>query len=86
MSGKPLTNYRYRDFGSLVSLGEHSTVGNLMGGWMKGSLLIEGFVARLMYESLYKSHELALHGVVKVTLDSLARLLTRRTEPHVKLH
>lgn len=86
ISGKPLTNYRYRDFGSLVSLGEHSTVGSLMGGWMKGSLLIEGFIAHLMYESLYKMHELALHGVVKVTLDSLARLLTRRTEPHVKLH
>jgi NADH:ubiquinone reductase (H+-translocating) len=86
MSGKPLKNYRYRDFGSLVSLGEHSTVGSLMGGWMKGSLLIEGFVARVMYESLYKMHELALHGVVKVTLDSLARMLTRRTEPHVKLH
>lgn len=86
MSGQELANYHYHDFGSLVSLGEHSTVGNLMGGRMKGSLLIEGFVARLMYESLYKMHELALHGVVKVTLDSLARLLTRRTEPHVKLH
>jgi NADH dehydrogenase len=31
-------------------------------------------------------HEVALHGYFKVALDSLARFITRRTEPHVKLH
>jgi NADH dehydrogenase len=31
-------------------------------------------------------HELALHGWTKVCLSTLARLITRRTEPHVKLH
>ena len=86
MAGKVLQPYRYRDFGSLVSLGEFSTVGNMMGGPVGGSLMIEGRFARLMYMSLYKMHELALHGVVKVSLDTLARLITRRTEPHVKLH
>jgi NADH:quinone reductase (non-electrogenic) len=39
-----------------------------------------------MYRSLYKMHEYALHGPTKVALDTLARLITRRTEPHVKLH
>jgi NADH dehydrogenase len=29
---------------------------------------------------------MALHGPLKVTLDTFARLLTRRTEPEVKLH
>ncbi|SOE95341.1 NADH dehydrogenase [Burkholderia sp. D7] len=86
LSGKPLENYRYRDFGSLVSLGEFSTVGNMMGGLTGGSLMIEGRFARLMYLSLYKMHELALHGFPKVALDTLARLIVRRTEPHVKLH
>ncbi|HEY2255864.1 MAG TPA: FAD-dependent oxidoreductase, partial [Variovorax sp.] len=86
LAGKPLKAYRYRDFGSLVSLGEFSTVGNMMGGLVGGSLMIEGTFARLMYVSLYKMHELALHGAVKVSLDTLARLITRRTEPHVKLH
>jgi NADH dehydrogenase len=81
LAGKPLREYRYRDFGSLVSLGEFSTVGNMMGG-----LMVEGLFARLMYLSLYKLHELALHGFPKVALDTLARLIVRRTEPHVKLH
>ena len=86
LAGKPLKAWRYRDFGSLVSLGEFSTVGNMMGGLIGGSLMIEGVFARVMYMSLYKMHELALHGFVKVALDTLARLITRRTEPHVKLH
>lgn len=86
LEGKPLKPWRYRDFGSLVSLGKYSTVGNLMGGLVGGNLWVEGYFARMMYISLYKLHELALHGVVKVTLDTLARLITRRTEPHVKLH
>lgn len=86
LAGKVLKPYRYRDFGSLVSLGEFSTVGNMMGGLIGGSLMIEGAFARLMYVSLYKMHELALHGFPKMALDTLARLITRRTEPHVKLH
>jgi NADH dehydrogenase len=85
-AGRPLESFRYRDFGSLVSLGEYSTVGNLMGRLVGGSLLIEGAFARLMYVSLYKLHELALHGFAKVALDTMARLITRRTEPVVKLH
>nr|WP_315234915.1 NAD(P)/FAD-dependent oxidoreductase [uncultured Albidiferax sp.] len=86
MAGKPLEPYHYRDFGSLVSLGDYSAVGSLMGGLMAGSLFIDGLVARLMYTSLYKMHELALHGFTKVALETLTRAITRRTESHVKLH
>jgi NADH dehydrogenase len=86
LSGKPLQPFRYRDFGSLISLGKFSTIGNLMGVLTRGSLMIEGYFALLMYRLLYKMHEYALHGFTKVALDTLARILTRRTEPHVKLH
>jgi NADH dehydrogenase len=86
LAGRPLRPYRYRDFGSLVSLGRYSTVGSMMGGLIGGSMMVEGAFAKLMYLSLYKMHELALHGWVKVSLDTVARTITRRTEPHVKLH
>ncbi len=76
----------YRDFGSLVSLGTQSAVGNLMGGLMGGSMFIDGLVAGLMYRSLYQMHQLALHGWIKMTLDLVSNLLRRATEPHVKLH
>lgn len=81
-----LEPFKYRDFGSLVSLGHYTTVGNLMGFIQGKSMRIEGWFAKIMYRSLYKMHEYALHGPVKVVLDTLSRLLTRRTEPQVKLH
>ena len=86
LRGEPLQIFEYRDFGSLISLGKFSTVGSLMGSITRGSVMIEGFFARIMYLSLYKMHEFALHGFTKVFLDTLARIITRRTEPHIKLH
>lgn len=86
LRGEPLQPYVYRDFGSLVSLGHYSAVGNLMGFITGRGMLIEGWFARLMYRSLYKMHERALHGWVKTSLDTLARFITKRTEPRVKLH
>ena len=81
-----LAPFNYMDFGSLVSLGHYSTVGNLMGFVSGRSMRIEGWFAKMMYRSLYKMHEVALHGPIKVMLDTLSRLLTRRTEPQIKLH
>ncbi|HXF67502.1 MAG TPA: NAD(P)/FAD-dependent oxidoreductase [Burkholderiales bacterium] len=86
LAGRPLAPWRYRDFGSLVSLGKYSTVGNLMGALLGGSIFVEGLFARLMYVSLYRMHLYALHGAARVILDTAARMITRRTEPRVKLH
>ncbi|HWK39779.1 MAG TPA: FAD-dependent oxidoreductase, partial [Hyphomicrobium sp.] len=86
LKGEEVRPFKYRDFGSLVSLGHYSTVGNLMGFIVGRSFFIEGLFARVMYRSLYKMHEMALHGPWKVFLDTLSRTLTRRTEPVVKLH
>jgi NADH dehydrogenase len=83
---QPLKPYRYRDFGSLVSLGKFSTVGNMMGGLIGKNLMIEGYFAKLMYLSLYKLHELAIHGTLKTTLFTLSRMITKQTNPTVKLH
>lgn len=86
LAGKKLAPYVYKDFGSLVSLGEYSTVGSLMGGLMGGALFVEGVFARIMYISLYRMHLYALHGMAKVLFDVLGRMFVRRTEPRVKLH
>ena len=69
-----------------MSLGEYSTVGSLMGFIAGKGMLIEGWFARMMYRSLYKMHEIALHGYFKVFLGTLSRILSQRTEPRVKLH
>jgi NADH dehydrogenase len=86
LHGRPLPVFRFRDYGSLVSLGELSAVGNLMGKLIGGSMLIQGLIARWMYESLYKMHQVVLLGYFRVTLDTLARFLRGRVSPRVKLH
>jgi NADH dehydrogenase len=84
LKGRPPRRFVYRDYGSLISL-SYSSVGNLMGNLL-GSVMLEGMIARLAYLSLYKKHQLALHGFVWVAFATLANLIKRRTEPRLKLH
>ncbi len=85
LQGKTQKPFHYLDYGSLVSLGKYSTVGNLMGNLM-GSVMIEGFVARMVYLSLYKMHQLALFGLPRVLLLMISSFFRRRLQPRIKLH
>ncbi len=86
LRGQPPQPFHYRDFGSLVSLGAFQSVGTLMGFVSRGSVRVEGFVAKMFYISLCKLHLWALHGFWRMALDTLARMIKRQTEPRVKLH
>ncbi|TIS57049.1 NAD(P)/FAD-dependent oxidoreductase [Mesorhizobium sp.] len=81
VKGQQAPAFRYRDYGSLVSLADYGSFGNLIGG-----LKIGGLIARLMYRSLHKMHLKAVHGTLKTALDTFAEILARRTKPRVKLH
>lgn len=83
---KPIANYQYVDYGSLVSLSTYSTIGSLMGNLSKGSLFIEGRLARIVYISLYRMHQLVVYGKVKTVLFMLANRINRRLRPNLKLH
>jgi NADH dehydrogenase len=85
LKGQALASYRYKDYGSLVSLGKYSTVGNLMGDLL-GTVMIEGMMARLVYLSLYKMHQFALFGPFRVGLLMIADFFRRRLRPKIKLH
>ena len=85
LKNKPLPEFKYKDYGSLVSLGKYSTVGNLMGN-LTGTVMIEGFFARIMYLSLYKLHQLALFGFYRTMMLSIAHTLRSTVDPKIKLH
>lgn len=86
LNNQPLQAFRYHDKGSLVSLSKYSTVGSLMGNLSSGSMMIEGRIARLMYISLYRLHQVALHGYFKTALMMLVDSLNRVIRPRLKLH
>jgi NADH dehydrogenase len=85
LRGQALRPYRYRDFGSLVSIGKWSSVGTLT-GFLGRSIFVEGVFAQFMYLSLRVLHERALNGTARAVLALLARALGHRTSPQVKLH
>lgn len=86
MQNKELPEYTYHDYGSLVSLGRYSTVGNMMGSISQGSLKVEGFMARMMYLSLYKMHQIALLGFFRVGMLTISHFFRRSVHPNIKLH
>ncbi|WP_094751943.1 NAD(P)/FAD-dependent oxidoreductase [Psychromonas sp. CD1] len=86
LASKTLVDYKYTDYGSLVSLSHYSTVGSLMGNLMKGSMKVEGRMARLVYISLYRMHQVALHGYFRTVLITIVGRINRVLRPRLKLH
>lgn len=84
LDGQPPKRFAYKDYGSLISL-SYSAVGSLMGN-LFGTVMIEGLLARLTYLSLYRKHQLSLHGLRWVVMTLIARLFIRGTQPKLKLH
>ncbi|MES2820537.1 MAG: NAD(P)/FAD-dependent oxidoreductase [Pseudomonadota bacterium] len=85
IGGQPLAQFRFRDYGSLISLSSFSAVGNLMGN-LTGSVMLEGWLARLFYVSLYRMHQVALFGLFRTAMLMLSGRIGRGTEPRLKLH
>ena len=86
IGNKPLKPYQYRDYGSLVSLSQYSTVGSLMGNLTRGSMVVEGRVARIVYISLYRMHQIAIHGWLRTFLFVMSEKVGRVIRPRLKLH
>ncbi|MBS3965144.1 MAG: NAD(P)/FAD-dependent oxidoreductase [Methylomonas sp.] len=85
LQGKPAVTFVYHDYGSLVSLGKFSTVGSLMGSLM-GTVSVGGFIAYLVYLSLYKMHQIAIHGYFRTAMLTLSNLFRRSTHAKIKMH
>ncbi|SFC64359.1 NAD(P)/FAD-dependent oxidoreductase [Pseudoalteromonas denitrificans] len=83
---KPLIKFDYTDHGSLVNLSRFSTVGSLMGNLTQNSMFVEGKIARIMYMSLYRMHQRAIHGSMKTFALWLVEKLMKVVRPRMKLH
>jgi NADH dehydrogenase len=84
--GRTAAPFVYRDFGSLVSLGNDKGVGALMGGLGGPNFFVEGLIAKWAYMSLHLDHHRAILGVGRTVTLALARLLQQRVSGRLKLH
>jgi len=85
LKGGALVKFTYYDYGSLVSLGKYTTVGNLMGSLM-GTVSIGGFIAKVVYLSLYKMHQIAIHGYFRTAMLTLSNTFRRSVYQKIKMH
>lgn len=86
LEGKEPVPFVYNDHGSLINFSRYTTVGNLMGNLSGRSMYIEGKVARLFYLSLYRMHQVALHGFLRTGVIWLMDRISRAMHPRLKLH
>ena len=86
LRGKEVPEFRYKDFGSLVSLGAHDTVGTLMGFLSGKSLFVEGKIAKFMYLNLYHGHQVKINGFWAALGMLLGRSIQEKFKPKVKLY
>jgi len=86
LEGGKAVPFVYKDHGSLINFSRYTTVGNLMGNLSGRSMYIEGKVARLFYLSLYRMHQVALHGMLRTGIIWLMDRISRAMHPRLKLH
>ncbi|MDX9875085.1 MAG: NAD(P)/FAD-dependent oxidoreductase [Spongiibacteraceae bacterium] len=84
--GEPLEPFVYKDRGSLVSLSRFDSVGNLMGNLKSGNLFVEGWLARIMYVSLYRMHQASIYGWPRAIMLILGGRFSKMLRPRMKLH
>jgi NADH:ubiquinone reductase (H+-translocating) len=85
-AGKLPDSFIYKDHGSLVSLSRFSTVGNLMGNLVGGRMRVEGWMARMVYTSLYRMHLIAIHGWWRGVALIVIGHVNQIVRPKLKLH
>lgn len=81
-----LTPYHYKDMGSLVNLARYKTLGALMAPFATREFFVEGLLARLAYLSLYRMHQIALHGYLRTAYFMWAGRIHRTVRRMIKLH
>jgi len=51
-----------------------------------GAMMIEGRIARMAYISLYRMHQVALHGWLRTMAISVIGRINKIIRPRLKLH
>jgi NADH dehydrogenase len=83
---KPEPRFRYRDYGALVTLGRHGTVGILLRAIGKRDLRVRGAVASLLYRWTYERYVMANLGLPRMLGHLAARWCRSKMLMPVRWH
>lgn len=86
VNGQPLADFAYHDHGSLLSLSRFQTFGSVLDQLFKKNWMLEGKIAHWAYASLYRQHQMTLHGLWRMIWILLDAFIERRVKPKLKLY
>ncbi|WP_051534413.1 NAD(P)/FAD-dependent oxidoreductase [Deefgea rivuli] len=87
LSGSSVQAFVFKPQGMMVSLGKHTAVGSLAAiVGPQRNYYVEGRGAKLIYASLYRMHQAAVHGWILTGLLWIGDKLRRVARPSLKLH
>ena len=86
LKGETLANFEFRDRGSLVAIADYDAVGRLGPGLAKRGVFVEGLLARFAYASLYRMHQITIHGFSRTLMTMIADSFNYYLKPRMKLH
>ncbi len=85
LAGGKVPDFKYRDFGSLVSLGGYDAYGSLGKFGIFKQRFIKGKMAQLGHLLLYRRHQARIHGFGHGSLLWLSDLVAAKVRPKVRL-
>lgn len=87
-AGRHAPAFRFRSAGAVVSLGDRGAAGNLTTRFGRHSRdqFVQGLSAKWVYGTLYRRHELTIHGWRGALARLLSDRLARSYQPVLKLH
>ncbi|WP_034639590.1 NAD(P)/FAD-dependent oxidoreductase [Chitinilyticum aquatile] len=87
LAGREVKPFVFKPQGIMVSLGKHTAVGSLAAiVGPQRNYYVEGRGAKLIYASLYRLHQAAVHGWILAGLLYVGDKLRRVAQPTLKLH
>ena len=86
LNGEGIENFEFRDRGSLVAIADYDAVGRLGSGLAKRGVFVEGLLARFAYASLYRMHQITIHGFSRTLMTMIADSFNYYLKPRMKLH
>ena len=86
LRGEHLDDFKFRDRGSLVAIADYDAVGRLGSGLEKRGVFVEGLLARFAYASLYRMHQVTIHGFSRTLMTMIADSFSYYLKPRMKLH
>jgi len=81
-----LRPFEYQDMGSLVNLARYRTLGAMVAPLAGRQVFVEGLLARMAYLSLYRMHQIALHGYLRTVYFMWAGRIHHTVRRMIKLH